>query len=99
VLANRNFRFVKLRADLLLAEPRAGEALVNRLKERGLRMVVEKVEDEDALIEVMEFGIDCDQGYLLGGPRDRKGVVSGTSVAVRVDLGGCRRIKKKKKIK
>src|SRR3546814_692148 len=69
VLANRNFRFVKLRADLLLAEPRAGEALVNRLKERGLRMVVEKVEDEDALIEVMEFGIDCAQGYLLGEPR------------------------------
>src|SRR3546814_5669712 len=30
VLANRNFRFVKLRADLLLDEPRAGEALVNR---------------------------------------------------------------------
>src|SRR3546814_18286488 len=32
-------------------------------------MVVEKVEDEDALIEVMEFGIDCAQGYLLGEPR------------------------------
>src|SRR3546814_14320599 len=69
MLANRNFRFVKLRADLLPAEPRAGEALVNRLKERGLRMVVEKVEDEDAPIEVMAFGPDCAQGSLLGEPR------------------------------
>lgn len=69
VLANRNFRFVKLRADLLLSQPQAGEALVNSLKERGLRMVVEKVEDEDALIEVMELGVDCAQGYLLGEPR------------------------------
>src|SRR3546814_1758411 len=34
-----------------------------------------------------------------GGPRpqDRKSVVSGKSVSVRVDLGGCRNIKKKKK--
>jgi cyclic-di-GMP phosphodiesterase TipF (flagellum assembly factor) len=69
VLANRNFRFVKLRADLLLSQPQAGAALAERLKERGLRMVVEKVEDEDALIEVMELGIDCAQGYLLGEPR------------------------------
>jgi cyclic-di-GMP phosphodiesterase TipF (flagellum assembly factor) len=69
ILAARNFRFVKVRADLLLSEPAAGEALVNSLKERGLRLVVEKVEDEDALIEVMELGIDCAQGYLLGEPR------------------------------
>jgi cyclic-di-GMP phosphodiesterase TipF (flagellum assembly factor) len=69
VLANRNFRFVKLRADLLLSQPQAGAALAERLKERGLRMVVEKVEDEDALIEVMELGIDYAQGYLLGEPR------------------------------
>src|SRR3546814_5216241 len=55
-----------LRADLLLSQPAAGAALVDRLKERGLRMVVEKVEDEDALIEVMELGIDCAQGYQIG---------------------------------
>lgn len=68
-LASRNFRFVKLRADLLLSQPRAGEVLTDRLKEHGLRLVVEKVEDEDALIEVMELGVDCAQGYLLGEPR------------------------------
>src|SRR3546814_9429298 len=32
-----------------------------------------------------------------GDPEDRKSVVSGKSVSVRVDLGGCRTIKKKKK--
>ncbi|MGF1594539.1 MAG: EAL domain-containing protein [Kiloniellaceae bacterium] len=68
-LARRNFHFVKVRADLLLSDPKAGEVLVDRLKEHGLRMVVEKVEDEDALIEVMELGIDCAQGFLLGEPR------------------------------
>jgi EAL domain-containing protein (putative c-di-GMP-specific phosphodiesterase class I) len=47
----------------------AGETLVNAMKEHGLRMVVEKVEDEDALIEVMELGVDCAQGFLLGEPR------------------------------
>ena len=69
MLAMRNFHFIKVRADLLLSEPAAGEALVNNAKEHGLRMVVEKVEDEDALIEVMDLGIDCAQGYLLGEPR------------------------------
>jgi cyclic-di-GMP phosphodiesterase, flagellum assembly factor TipF len=68
-LARRNFHFVKVRADLLLSDTKAGEALVDRLKENGLLMVVEKVEDEDALIEVMELGVDCAQGFLLGEPR------------------------------
>ncbi len=68
-LAARNFHFVKARADLLLGDMQAGEALVNAMKEHGLRMVVEKVEDEDALIEVMELGVDCAQGFLLGEPR------------------------------
>lgn len=68
-LAARNFHFVKARADLLLGDVQAGEALVNSLKEHGLRMVVEKVEDEDALIEVMELGVDCAQGFLIGEPR------------------------------
>src|SRR3546814_18242238 len=77
---SRNFLFVKLRADLLLSQPAAGAALVDRLKERGLRMVVEKVEDEDALIEVMELGIDCAQGYLLGEPRLAKPAASASDV-------------------
>ena len=69
ILARRNFHFIKVRADLLLAEPGQGEALVGNLKEHGVRLVAEKVEDEDALVEVMDIGIDCAQGYLFGEPR------------------------------
>ena len=69
ILARRNFHFVKVHAELLLADAAAGEALVNDLKEHGVRLVVEKVEDEDALVEVMDLGVDCAQGYLFGEPR------------------------------
>ena len=69
ILARRNFHFVKVRADLLLAEADKGEGLVNDLKEHGVCLVAEKVEDEDALVEVMDLGVDCAQGYLFGEPR------------------------------
>jgi cyclic-di-GMP phosphodiesterase TipF (flagellum assembly factor) len=65
----RNFHFVKVRADLLLADPAAGERLLDSLKEHGVRLVAEKIEDEDALVEVMDLGVDCAQGYLFGEPR------------------------------
>lgn len=68
-LALRGFRFVKVRAEVMLADPQAAERLLVRLNEQGLRMVAEKVEDEDALIEVLDLGIDCAQGYLFGEPR------------------------------
>jgi len=69
VLAMRNFHFVKVRAEVLLAEHDVGEALLNSLKEHGVRLVVEKIEDEDALVEVMDLGVDCAQGFLFGEPR------------------------------
>ena len=69
ILARRNFHFVKVHAELLLADPAAGEALADNLKESGVRLVVEKVEDEDALVEVMDLGVDCAQGFLFGEPR------------------------------
>jgi len=69
ILARRNFHFVKVRGELLLTEADAGVALVNDLKEHGVRVVAEKVEDEDALIEVMDIGVDCAQGFLFGEPR------------------------------
>ncbi len=68
-LAAREFHFVKIRAEALLAEPEKGERLQAGLKEYGIRLVAEKVEDEDALVEVLDLGIDCAQGYLFGEPR------------------------------
>ncbi len=69
ILARRNFHFMKVQAELLLADAAAGEALADNLKEHGVRLVAEKVEDEDALVEVMDLGVDCAQGYLFGEPR------------------------------
>ncbi|NIA72459.1 EAL domain-containing protein [Pelagibius litoralis] len=68
-LATRNFHFVKVRVEVLLAEPEMAERLLNDLKEQGLRLVAERVEDEDALVEVLDIGVDCAQGYLFGEPR------------------------------
>ncbi|WP_299399571.1 EAL domain-containing protein [Pelagibius sp.] len=68
-LAAREFHFVKVRAEALLAEPEKGERLQAGLKDYGIRLVAEKVEDEDALVEVLDLGIDCAQGYLFGEPR------------------------------
>lgn len=68
-LAMRNFHFVKVQAELLLADPEQAQKLLDALKEHGVRLVAEKVEDEDALIEVMELGVDCAQGFLFGEPR------------------------------
>lgn len=68
-LATRNFHFVKVRAEVLLADPDAGERLLAALKENGIRLVAERVEDEDALVEILDIGIDCAQGYLFGEPR------------------------------
>src|SRR3546814_16982629 len=42
---------------------------------------------------------NCNRGFCLTVARDRKRVVQGKSVYVRVDFGGCRSIKKKKKKK
>src|SRR3546814_17238434 len=43
--------------------------------------------------DILHIGLDC---QIIGTVKDRKSVVSGTSVSVRVDLGGRRIIKKKK---
>ena len=65
----RNFHFVKVRAEVLLADFDKAEYLLEHLKEQGLEVVAERVEDEDALVEVMDLGVDCAQGYLFGEPR------------------------------
>src|SRR3546814_18793186 len=44
------------------------------------------------------FGFPAGLGYVRSGRKDRKSVVEGKSVSVRVDLGGRRIIKKKKTI-
>lgn len=73
-LAARGVGFVKLEAARLLAfslqqGPAAAADLVRRIAEAGLVAIVEKVEDEESLRELLDFGIDFGQGHLFGEPR------------------------------
>lgn len=73
-LANLGFGFVKLEAGALM--PKLGddpvidlEGLGVALKQNGIALVVEKIETEEMLLELLEYGIDYGQGFLFGGPR------------------------------
>jgi cyclic-di-GMP phosphodiesterase TipF (flagellum assembly factor) len=74
-LAQRGFRFVKIEAAVLLAElarePRGIklDRLRGKLRRYGIRLIVEKLESEENLIEVLDHGLELGQGYLFGEPR------------------------------
>lgn len=77
-LADRRCKFVKIQADAMLAEfhnPTTPIAIVDlkRVLERhGIDLIVEKIEDEGALRELLDFQIDYGQGYLFGPPRQSR---------------------------
>jgi cyclic-di-GMP phosphodiesterase TipF (flagellum assembly factor) len=73
-LAERHFNYVKLDATELLALARAEggdavQALLGNLTQHRIDVIVEKVETEETLRELLDFGIDFGQGYLFGEPR------------------------------
>lgn len=73
-LAARGVGFVKLGAGPLLDYSlhygaAAAVALVQDIAAAGLVAIVERVEDEDSLRELLDFGPDFGQGYLFGEPR------------------------------
>jgi cyclic-di-GMP phosphodiesterase TipF (flagellum assembly factor) len=74
-LADRRFRFVKVDAGRLLETP---EGLIEDIDPRDLRaaldrfgidVIVEKIENEEQLLELLDYDIDYGQGYLFGEPR------------------------------
>jgi cyclic-di-GMP phosphodiesterase TipF (flagellum assembly factor) len=74
-LEARNVRFLKVDADLVLAQA-AGEnaavdfrALQRSLVRFGIDLIVEKIENDQTLVELLEYSIDYGQGYLFGAPR------------------------------
>lgn len=74
-LHERNFRFVKVDADVFLN--RMGEAgarihpadMRAYLERFGLELIIEKVEDERSLTNVLDYDIGLAQGYLFSEPR------------------------------
>lgn len=73
-LAERAITYVKLDAGPLvaLAEERGSGAvqdLLGGLARHGIDVIVAKIETEEVLLELLDFGIDFGQGYLFGEPR------------------------------
>jgi cyclic-di-GMP phosphodiesterase TipF (flagellum assembly factor) len=72
-LRDRQFRFVKIEAATFLrgmeeACARAAD-LRNVLEPFGLEVIAEKVEDEDSVAKLMDYGVELAQGYLFAAPK------------------------------
>jgi cyclic-di-GMP phosphodiesterase TipF (flagellum assembly factor) len=74
-LVRHRFKYVKIEADVLLAEVRhpTGHIAVEDIKKvvdrHGMDLIVEKIETEPDLLDLLDLRVDFGQGYLFGGPR------------------------------
>ncbi len=74
-LVERHVAFVKMDARALIDELDDADASIqlDRVKRglarAGIKLIAEKIEQEEQLVELLEFGIDFGQGYLFGAPR------------------------------
>jgi cyclic-di-GMP phosphodiesterase TipF (flagellum assembly factor) len=73
-LSRRYFRFMKVDAPTLLAHlgengPEAMRAFKRVLDSAAIDIIVEKIEDERALKDLLDYHIDFGQGFLFGEPR------------------------------
>ena len=69
-LAARHFRYVKLNPDLLLGENIDIDRndIKEAYKRYDIQVIVEKIENDQTLVEILDCGIDRGQGYLFGEP-------------------------------
>jgi len=74
-LRKLGFRHIKVRAHTLTDGMSnanaavAAEDLKKLLERHGLNLIAERVEDERTVVQLLDFGVDFAQGYLLGEPR------------------------------
>ncbi len=73
-LARRNFGYVKIEARILRSlidgeDSVELELLQSEFNRAGIKLVVEKIETEQMLVEFLDFPIAFAQGYLFGEPR------------------------------
>lgn len=73
-LKNAGIKFVKMNGNHLieLCKTAAGEMEMARLKSRldaaGLRLIVERLENEQSVIDLLDFEIDYGEGHFFGKP-------------------------------
>jgi len=70
-LSSRYFRYVKIGAEMILDQE--ADIHPDDLKEAfsryDLDMIVEKIENDQTIIDILDYGMDYGQGYLFGAPR------------------------------
>ena len=68
-LVARGIKYVKLPAALVLNQLEPDSDFLWRCRQAGLVVIVEKVESEEVVRELLDYEIDCAQGYLFSEPR------------------------------
>ena len=74
-LRARFFRFIKIEAKIFLHDMEEKRAALpssnikSYLDDYGLKLIVEKVEDEETAGRLLDYGVDLAQGYLFAAPK------------------------------
>lgn len=74
-LIARRITFVKIGAQTVLSAFKNDDATLqfykvkNELERNGIQLIVEKIEKEEQLVDLLDYGINYGQGYLFGTPR------------------------------
>lgn len=68
-LSANNIRFVKLDSTLIIHAPQQNIiSMVQSLKDAGIAVIAEKIENQETLRNVLELGVDFGQGHYFGKP-------------------------------
>ena len=74
-LRDRSFRYVKIDAKTFLhglaakGSPFTAAEMKRALDDFDVKLIVEKVEDEDAVAKLLDYGVELAQGHLFGKPK------------------------------
>lgn len=67
----KGFRFIKIGAPTFFGQegPLHRADFNEAVKRNGLRLILEKIEDDATLVELLDHDVELGQGYLFGAPR------------------------------
>lgn len=74
-LAERSFRFMKVPAKLLLSQGAAAQSdihpvdLADLLARNGIDLIAERIEQENTVVDLLDFDVRFGQGFLFSPPR------------------------------
>jgi len=70
-LSSRYFRYIKADAKTIVAQDTDihPDDLKEAFSRYDLDLIIEKIENEETIVEILDYGMDYGQGYLFGMPR------------------------------